>query len=88
MLDDFTVEVIAFLSDLDGCFSPRCKYVRSQINGMGRQRSYCAKYGQHIKRVHIYCVDRFPGFTKAEVSEIKRQYKAGICELVIKGVTV
>jgi len=87
-VDNFVAEMLAFMADLHSCFSPMCKYVVSQINGKGKQRSYCSKYGQIIKRVHNHCIDHFSGFTVADVNEIKRQYKAGRCELVINGVAV
>jgi len=86
MLDDFIVEVLAFLSDLHMCYL--CKYTEPQINGKGKRRTFCIKYGLPLKRVHSHCIDTFQGFNDAEIREIKRQHKSGNCELVLGGVVV
>ena len=89
MLDDFIVEVLALLSDLHDCNvyqGHTCKYIEPQINGKGKRRTFCTKYGQPIKRVRHHCIDTFQGFNDAEMQEIMSQHKDGKCELVINGV--
>jgi len=84
MLDDFIVEVLAFLHDLQPCYP--CRYKEPQINGKGKRRTFCTKYGLPIQRVWHDCIDTFQGFNNAEIREIKKQHKEGKCELVINGV--
>jgi hypothetical protein len=74
-------DLIVFMSDLHICHN--CKYVIRQINGKGRQRTYCEKYRQPIKRVQWQCVDRYIGFDTVEISEMKRQYRAGKLALAV-----
>jgi hypothetical protein len=64
-----------------------CKYVLSQISGIGKQRVYCTKYNQPIKRVRRHCFDLYISFGH-ELMEINRQYLRGECSLVINGVEI
>ena len=84
IMNDFAVEVLAFITDLHNCHI--CKYAQSQIhNRNGKRRTFCSKYRMPIQRVRYHCIDCFNmGFTSQEIREIKRQHKEGKCELVIK----
>ena len=86
MLDDFVVEVLAFLHDLQRRLVTH--YKEPQINGKGKRRTFCAKYGLPIQRVWHDCIDTFQGFNNAEMQEIKRQHKSGACEIILGGVTI
>jgi hypothetical protein len=84
-VDGFIVEILCFVAGIHSCHI--CKYPQEQISGRnGKRRTICTKYNLPIQRVSQYCIDRFGGFNKAEIQEIKRQQKAGRCELVINGV--
>jgi hypothetical protein len=60
-----------------------CKYIIAVINGRGKKRTFCEKYGQSVERVRWHCFDRYLGFDTEELSEIKRQYRAGKCVLTV-----
>jgi hypothetical protein len=83
-VDQIMFDTLCFLGALHDCMI--CKEVVHQVNGKGKRRTFCNKYKQSIHRVRFYCVDRFPGFNTSEINDLEKQFKAGKCHLVIKGV--
>jgi hypothetical protein len=84
-VDNFIVYLLSFMSSIHDCHV--CKYPQGQISGRnGKSRTICAKYGLPIQRVRWHCIDRFNGFNKEEIQELKKQHKSGKCTLVIDGV--
>jgi len=59
------------------------RYKVGLINGKGKDRTTCTKYGMHISRVRDQCIDRFPGITMSEMREIAGQYKDGTCVIAL-----
>ena len=79
IIDRIAGLIIQFFVSLHGCHI--CRYKVGLINGKGKDRTTCTKYGMHISRVRDQCIDRFPGITMSEMKEIARQYKDGTCEI-------
>jgi len=84
--DEFRFRLIDFMAGLHDCHI--CNYALSQMNGMGKKRTFCDKYKKSIKYVRWYCFDRYLGFSPAEMREINRQYISKRCMLVIEGEAV
>jgi hypothetical protein len=79
----FVANVLCFLSGLHSCYM--CKDFLHQINGKGKQRKFCNKYGQPINRVRDSCIDRFAGFNSLEINKLEWQWASEEAKL-IKGV--
>ena len=88
-IDDFRCDLLGFMVGLHTCHA--CKHFVEIPPGLYKRikRLRCLKYGnQPIQKVRKDCIDTFPGFTNDEMADIFKQYKAGICRLVINGVAV